>query len=145
MWQSSNPTTYSHATTNNMSTRFSNQDGLLSSMTPEQLFRCYVHSGLANMFWDDLCGCVLSCSLHRDGTSSTGTRSGFTGLRSMLTGTNTMTPGIQYVATTGTLLLLHCGGVIQPTEEYCAPGSLGTFDLEAIVQVCASTGTQLRC
>ena len=36
--------------------------------------------------------------------------------------------------TTGTILVLNFGEVIQLTEEYYAPGSLGTFNLQINVQ-----------
>jgi hypothetical protein len=38
------------------------------------------------------------------------------------------------VPTTGTILVLNFGEVIQLTEEYYAPGSLGTFNLQINVQ-----------
>ncbi|MFM7978062.1 MAG: major capsid protein V20 domain-containing protein, partial [Candidatus Fonsibacter sp.] len=41
--------TFSYATIKNISINFNNQAGLLSSMTPEQLYRNSVQSGLANM------------------------------------------------------------------------------------------------
>ena len=37
--------------------------------------------------------------------------------------------------TTGTLLVLNYGEIIQLTEEYYAPGSLGTFNLQITLQV----------
>ena len=45
-------------------------------------------------------------------------------------------PGFQLVPTTGTILVLNFAEVIQLTEEYYAPGSLGSFNLQltAIVQ-----------
>ena len=47
--------TDSYATIKNISTNFNNQAGLLSSMTPEQLYRNSVQSGLANKSWDEFC------------------------------------------------------------------------------------------
>ncbi|MFM7986036.1 MAG: major capsid protein V20 domain-containing protein, partial [Candidatus Fonsibacter sp.] len=49
--------------------------------------------------------------------------------------TTDATPGIQYVPTTGSMLVLSCAEVIQLTEEYYAPGSLGTFNLQLQVTV----------
>ena len=43
--------------------------------------------------------------------------------------------GVQYVPTTGTLLVLNFAEVIQLTEEYYAPSSLGTFNLQENLQV----------
>jgi hypothetical protein len=51
------------------------------------------------------------------------------------TDANRRNPGIQYVPTTGTLLVLNVGEIIQLTEEYYAPGSLGTFNLQVTLQV----------
>ena len=44
-------------------------------------------------------------------------------------------PGIQYVPTTGTILVLNFAEVIQLTEEYYSPSSLGSFNLQLSVQV----------
>ena len=52
-------------TITNLSLNFNNQAGLLSSMTPEQLYRNFIQSGLASMSWDEFCGSTLSAS---DGT-----------------------------------------------------------------------------
>ena len=127
--------TDSYATIKGISMNFNNQAGLLSSMTPEQLFRSSVQSGLANMSWDEFCGSVISCCPNRDSTSSTGQRSAFTGVGPNLAGINGSNPGVQYVPTTGTLLVLNFGEIIQLTEEYYAPGSLGTFNLQVTLQV----------
>ncbi|MFM7989356.1 MAG: major capsid protein V20 domain-containing protein, partial [Candidatus Fonsibacter sp.] len=45
--------TDSYATIKGISVNFNNQAGLLSPMTPEQLFKNSVQSGLANMCWDE--------------------------------------------------------------------------------------------
>ena len=130
--------TDSYATIKNISINFNNQAGLLSSMTPEQLFRCSVQSGLANMSWDEFCGSTMSCCGSRDGTSQSGLRGPYTGVGSNMLSwgdANRNNPGIQYVPTTGTLLVLNFGEIIQLTEEYYAPGSLGTFNLQVTLQV----------
>ena len=59
--------TDSYLTIKNISSNFNNQAGLLSSMTPEQLYRNSVQSGLANMSWDEFCGSVRSCAGARSG------------------------------------------------------------------------------
>ncbi|MFM7990222.1 MAG: major capsid protein V20 domain-containing protein, partial [Candidatus Fonsibacter sp.] len=51
----------SYATIKNISINFNNQAGLLSSMTPEQLYRNSVQIGLANKSWDEFSGSVISC------------------------------------------------------------------------------------
>ena len=43
--------------------------------------------------------------------------------------------GVQYVPTTGSILVLNFAEVIQLTEEYYAPGSLGSFNLQLQVTV----------
>lgn len=121
--------TDSYATINQISINFNNQAGLLSSMTPEQLFRNSVQSGLANMSWDEFCGSTVSAC--GDAVlQNAQIRSPFSGL-----GAKAGTPGFQLSPTTGTILVLNFAEVIQLTEEYYAPGSLGTFNLQLAVQV----------
>ena len=128
--------TDSYATITGISMNFNSQAGLLSSMNAEQLFRSSAQSGLANMSWDEFCGSVISWCGNRDGTSATQPRSAFTGVGSNMISVNgNSNSGIQYVPTTGTLLVLNLGEIIQLTEEYYAPGSLGTFNLQVTVQV----------
>lgn len=123
--------TDSYATINQISINFNNQAGLLSSMTPEQLFRNSVQSGLANMSWDEFCGSTVSACKGNTGLPQNAQiRSPFSGL-----GAREGTPGFQLSPTTGTILVLNFAEVIQLTEEYYAPGSLGTFNLQLAVQV----------
>ena len=63
--------TDNYATIKNISINFNNQAGLLSSMTPEQLFRNSVQSGLANMCWDEFCGSMMSCAGSRPAANQT--------------------------------------------------------------------------
>ena len=44
-------------------------------------------------------------------------------------------PGVQYVPTTGSILVLNFAEVIQLTEEFYSPGSLGSFNLQLQVTV----------
>ncbi|MFM7985347.1 MAG: major capsid protein V20 domain-containing protein [Candidatus Fonsibacter sp.] len=44
-------------------------------------------------------------------------------------------PDVQYVPTTGSILVLNFAGVIQLTVELYAPGSLGSFNLQLQVTV----------
>ena len=93
---------------------------------------------LANMSWDEFCGSTMSCCGDRDKSSQSSLRGPFTGV-----GSNVLTyddprknnPSIQYVATTGTILVLNFGEIIQLTEEYYGPGSLGTFNLQVTLQL----------
>ncbi|MFM7978289.1 MAG: major capsid protein V20 domain-containing protein, partial [Candidatus Fonsibacter sp.] len=48
---------------------------------------------------------------------------------------DTANPSVQYVPTTGTILVLNFAEVIQLTEEFDAPGSLGSFNLQLQVTV----------
>ena len=63
--------------------------------------------------------------------------SGYSGIGANLYGGNN--PGIQYVPTTGTILVLSFAEVIQLTDEYYAPGSLGSFNLSLSVAVVNNT------
>jgi len=132
--------TDSYATIKGISINFNNQAGLLSSMTPEQLFRNSVQSGLANMSWDEFCGSTVSvCGTRSADGGIVGLRSAFTGVGANLSApvvanVATGNAGFQYSATTGTILVLNFAEVIQLTEEYYAPGSLGTFNLQLAVQ-----------
>ena len=123
----------SYATISNISINFNNQAGLLSSMTPQQLYRNSVQSGLVGLSWDQFSGSVVSVAGYLDaanGRSST-LRSAYAGLGANLAGGNN--PGFQLVPTTGTILVLNFAEVIQLTEEYYAPGSLGSFNLQLAV------------
>ncbi|MFM7978910.1 MAG: major capsid protein V20 domain-containing protein [Candidatus Fonsibacter sp.] len=118
-----------------MSVNFNNQAGLLSSMTPEQLHRNSVQSGLANMSWDEFSGSVISCCGDRDAYNGPHPSRPYKGLGANNIGGNDSNPGVQYVHTTGTILVLNFAEVIQLTEELYAPGSLGSFNLQLQVTV----------
>ena len=79
----------------------------------------------------------MSCASSRPAVAANAltavTRSPYSGVGSNLVGGRT-NPGVQYVPTTGTILVLNFAEVIQLTEEYYAPGSLGTFNLQITVQ-----------
>ena len=120
--------TDSYATIKGISINFNNQAGLLSSMTQEQLFRNSIQSGLANMSWDEFCGSTVSAAA--GSTTNVGLREPYLGL-----GARDASPGFQMSPTTGTILVLNFAEVIQLTEEYYAPGSLGSFNLQLTVQV----------
>jgi len=135
--------TDSYATIKGISINFNNLAGLLSSMTPEQLFRNSVQSGLANMSWDEFNGGVLSASGVFPSVVNGQTvyptsraRTPYSGVGPFATtGANPVdTLGVQHVPTTGTILVLNFAEVIQLTEEYYAPGSLGNFNLQLSVQ-----------
>ena len=126
----------SYATISNISINFNNQAGLLSSMSQQQLYRNSVQSGLVGLSWDQFCGSVVGVSGIHDvaaGRAST-LRSAYCGVGASLSAT-VSTPGFQLIPTTGTILVLNFAEVIQLTEEYYAPGSLGSFNLQLSVVV----------
>ena len=92
-------------------------------MTPEQLYRKSVQSGLANMSWDEFCGSVISAGGGPD-DSNARIRSPFTGVGSFLTGLNVAKTGVQYSPTTGTIIVLNFAEFFKLKYEYYARGSL---------------------
>ena len=128
--------TDNYLTIKNISINFNNQAGLLSSMTPEQLYINSVQSGLANMSGDEFCGSMISCCGMRSDVGKPHPYGPYTGLGANTNGPRANSnPGIQYVPTTGSILVLNFAEVIQLTEEYYAPGSLGSFNLQLQVTV----------
>ncbi|MFM7987861.1 MAG: major capsid protein V20 domain-containing protein, partial [Candidatus Fonsibacter sp.] len=121
----------------NISINFNNQVGLLSSMTPEQLYRSSLQSGQANMSWDEFCGSVISCCGIRGSPAAPRPYGPYVGLGANLNGPylTESNPGVQFVPTTGSILVLNFAEVIQLTEELYAPGSLGSFNLQLQVTV----------
>ncbi|MFM7983057.1 MAG: major capsid protein V20 domain-containing protein, partial [Candidatus Fonsibacter sp.] len=127
--------TDSYATIKNISINFNKQAGLVSSMTPEQLYNNSVQIGLAKMSWDEFSGSVVSCCGTRNGRQRPIQFASYKGLGANNQGVNTANTGVQYVPTTGTILVLNFAEVIQLTEELYAPGSLGSFNLQLQVTV----------
>ena len=52
----------------------------------------------------------------------------------------TYTPGFKYIPTTGSVLVLNFAEVIQLSDEYYAPGSLGSFNLQVSIDVTNNHG-----
>ena len=102
-------------------------------MSSEQLFRCSVQSGLANMSWDEFNGTVVSAGCGLPDTKAQ-IRNPYTGVGAFTLG-NYTNSGVQYSPTTGTILVLNFAECIQLTEEYYAPGSLGSFNLQMTLRV----------
>ncbi len=75
------------------------------------------------MSWDEFCGSTVSASSGEWTVFNAQVRSAYSGV-----GARIGTPGLQLSPTTGTILVLSFE-VIQLTEEYYAPGSLGSFNL----------------
>ncbi|MFM7985257.1 MAG: major capsid protein V20 domain-containing protein, partial [Candidatus Fonsibacter sp.] len=99
----------------NISIDFNNQAGLLSSLTPEQLYRNSVQSGLASMSWDEFSGSNISCCGNRNGGWRPSPWQPYKGVGANNQGDDDSNPGVQYVPTTGTILVLNFGEVIQIT------------------------------
>jgi hypothetical protein len=135
--------TDSYATIKGIRINWNNQAGLLSTFTPEQLYRASVQSGLANLTWDEFCGSTVSVSAQesaryssvRTPYSGLGPKSNLAAVTPGLQNITGSDPGFRYIPTTGTILVLDFATVIQLTEEYFAPGSLGQFNLQISVDV----------
>ena len=111
---------------------FNNQAGLLSSVSPEQLYTNSVLSGLQNMSFDEFRGLTISTSGRGNGQSAP--LQPYSGLGARMAAGNGI-PGFKYISTVGSILVLNFAEVIQLTDEYYAPGSLGTFNLQLELQV----------
>ena len=131
-----------YATINKISINFNNQAGLLSSMTPQQLYRNSVQSGLVGITWEQFSGSLVTVSgVHDEAAGNTARfRTPYSGVGSNLIGA-VSNPGFQLIPTTGTILVLNFAEVIQLTEEYYAPGMLGSFNLELLVEAQNNTHT----
>ena len=125
----------------NVNINFNNNAGLLSSMTQEQLYKASVASGLKNMSWAEFSGQTTSVSNHNYNNFNSDGGYGFTGVGAYApiiaaeTDTIRRTPGFQVIPTVGSMVILNFAEVIQLTEDYYAPGSLGSFNLQIAVTV----------
>ena len=102
-------------------------------MTPEQLYANSVLSGLANMSYEEFRGITMSVSGRGD--QLTQSANPYSGLGSKTLGGGRNNHELKYVRTTGTILVLNFAEVIQLTDEFYAPGSLGNFELQLQVEV----------
>ena len=102
-------------------------------MSPEQLYTNSVLSGLANMIYDEFRGLTISVATGRN-TGASEPFGSYAGVGSVLNGA-TNSPGFKYISTIGSMLVLDFAQVIQLTDEYYAPGSLGTFNLQVQLDV----------
>ena len=99
-------------------------------MTPEQLYRNSIQSGLTGLTWDQFSGSVVSVGglSGLPGYLASAMRNPYTDVgANVLGGPN---PGIQLIPTTGTILVLNFAEVIQLAEDFYAPGSVGSFNLQ---------------
>ena len=113
-------------TINNSSINFNNN--------ARQLRKASVASGLKNMSWHELSGLTVSTSSIQHSDNVAESRSGLSGVGSYgpigaaETENLKRTPGFQ-------LLVLSFAEIIQLTEDYYAPGSLGSFSLQVAIKV----------
>ncbi|MFM7990468.1 MAG: major capsid protein V20 domain-containing protein, partial [Candidatus Fonsibacter sp.] len=84
---------------------------------------------------DEFSGSVISCCGDRTGSFRPHPTSPYEGLGANTHSKAGANPGVQYVPTTGTILVLNFAEIIQLTEEFYAPGSLGSFNLQLQVTV----------
>ena len=117
-----------YATISNITITWNNQAGLLASMTPEQLYRNSIQSGLTGLTWDQFSGSVVSVGGLSGGNYPRSMGSACAGIGPNLL--NGASPGIQLIPTTGSILVLNFAEVIQLTDDFYAPGSLGSFNLQ---------------
>ena len=97
----------SYATITGISINFNNQAGLLSSMTPQQLYRNIVQSGLVGLTWEQFSGSCVTVSGNYDPVAGRDSsyRTPYSGVgASQLAAVNN--PGFQLTPTTGTILVL---------------------------------------
>jgi hypothetical protein len=96
------------------------------------------------MSWDEFCGSTVSCGGHPGVVGSTTNppmnaqlKQPYAGVGAFidLVDNTTNHTGFQYSPTTGTILVLNFAECIQLTEEYYAPGSLGSFNLQLSLRV----------
>ena len=92
-----------------ISIQFNNHSGILSTATPQDLFRYSCEAG-SNQSWEEFYGIANKANPNP-------------------------TLGSQPIPTTGSLLCLDFGKHINITEDYYAPGSLGNFQFQFNLQV----------
>ena len=118
--------TDSYLTIKNVTIQFNNAV-LMSSFTDKQLYRISVDSGLKNMSWDEFSGSVISVAGRVGGGNLSEVRAPFTYVGpNQLGGQN---PGFQEIPTTGSIVVIETATHLQLTEDYYAPSSLGSFNL----------------
>jgi hypothetical protein len=108
-------------------------------MTQPQLYKASVLSGLKSMTWAEFSGLTMGVTSPNGVPGIAEPTQGLSGVGAMLPlnagAGNILTPGVQLVPTVGSVVILNFAEVIQLTEEYYAPGSLGSFNLQVAVTV----------
>jgi hypothetical protein len=112
---------------------WNNQSGLLSTMSPEQLYKASVASGLHNLIYDEFTG--LTMSVAGDITNGYGYSQPRGPYPLVGAGAYPGQPGFRYIPTTGSILCLSYADIIPLQEQYYAPGSIGQFNLQVKITV----------
>jgi hypothetical protein len=132
----------SYLTIKSLRVNFNNQAGLLASQSQQQLYKNCKLSGM-HLTWDQFSGTTVSLAGRAAGSSEP--RGSYGGIGSTYTNSPTVagvpSPGFKLISTTGSILALNFAEVIQLTDEYYAPGSLGTFNLQVSLEVVNNTLT----
>ena len=87
------------------------------------------------MSWSEFSGQTTSVSNINYSNGTSESQSGFSGVGAYAPfGAETVqtrrTPGFQVIPTVGSVVILNFAEIIQLTEDYYAPGSLGSFNLQ---------------
>ena len=97
-------------------------------MSQQQLYANSVLSGLNNMSFDEFKGTAISVAGR--GPSISAPLEPYSSL-----GASSGRAGVKQIPTTGSILVLNFGEVIQLTDEYYAPGRLGTCSSQLPLEV----------
>lgn len=139
----------SYATITSVSVNFSNQTGLLSGTSAQDLWKFSKQSG-SNQSWLEFSGRanVASCPTYNvvvnpvDGLGATTTLLGYADLPVQAdrgAGGPLYGDGINYIGTTGSVLMLDFSSVIALEEEYYSCGSQGQFNLNVTINYVNNT------
>jgi hypothetical protein len=133
----------SYGTITNVSVNFSNQTGLLSGTTAQDLWKFSKQSG-SNQSWLEFSGVANVAPIPIYNVVATVTENLVQyGLLPVVTGTAPKYgQGINQFATTGSVLMLDFSSVIALEEEYYSCGSQGQFNLNVTINYTNNTGDE---
>ena len=116
----------------NIRVNFNNSSGLLSTFTDKQLYDASLSSGLKDLTWEQFSGSTIGPAVSTADNANAAyngwQRNAYSG-----TGATSDTLGFKQIPTTGTVLVLDMGRTIQLPQEFDAPGNIGQFSLQVIV------------
>ena len=91
------------------------------------------------MSWNEFSGSSTGCSSINYFDNISESRAGFSsvGAYGPITESDAVhrTPGFQFLPTCGSMVVLNFGEHIQLIEDYYAPGSLGSFNLQVTIKL----------